>query len=423
MSRVWSAAAEAIARQGLAVTALSAEPCSFADAILDPLGAAHVEACILAAAAGPHGLARLAARLGGDAIALDAVVLKEQLVDDFPVAQFAAVGGWLATAPVRFALAPRSTLAAGRDDAAQLAEALVGYVSPLAEPLLAVVSPSPTFRADVVASRPLTVEPIFGLPLDLVEKVAPEGAGHVSISRYVPTWSGTAPGSLGSAMRRVADLEDWPVAALAVERVTGPDGVNRYLVELPGMRHLGIATDPLDLTGAVSAMALPSTAYTRCVTQALDGAGVPRGADVAIVGHSEGGIVAMDLAGDPHFNGERVRVTHVVVAGSPVSSKQVVAGSRTRVFSVENVNDIVTHLDAVDSGVGPQDAHRLTYQFSADGHDVVGTHDPVRYADGIDALGDSPNPLLREFERGVDVYLHGTATKTVVFAITDGGRP
>jgi hypothetical protein len=137
-----------------------------------------------------------------------------------------------------------------------------------------------------------------------------------------------------------------------------------------------------------------------------------------LVGHSEGGIVAMDLAGDSSFNGRRVNVTHVVVAGSPVSSKPVAAASATKVFSVENVNDIVTHLDAVDSADAAETPARLTYQFSADWHDIVGTHDPDRYAESIERLADSPNPLYRQFEAGAQPYLSGTTT-TSVFKLAD----
>jgi pimeloyl-ACP methyl ester carboxylesterase len=163
-------------------------------------------------------------------------------------------------------------------------------------------------------------------------------------------------------------------------------------------------------------MVLPATAYTRGVVKALDAAGVPRGAPALLVGHSQGGIVAMDLAGDPAFNGERVRVTHVVAAGSPISSKQVVPGSATRVVSVENVNDVVTHLDAVDAA--PETPQRLTYQFAADGHDVVRTHDAGGYARRIEGLDDSPNPLWRAFADGVTPYLRG-ATSTIVFNLAD----
>jgi uncharacterized protein (DUF1697 family) len=87
------------------------------------------------------------------------------------------------------------------------------------------------------------------------------------------------------------------------------------------------------------------------------------------------------------------------------------------VFSVENVNDVVTHLDAVDAA--PETPQRLTYQFSADGHDVVRTHDAARYAQRIDTLDDSPNPLWRGFADDLAPYLRGR-TSTIVFNLADG---
>jgi hypothetical protein len=418
MSQVWAAAARSFASQALSVASLAAESCLVSNAVFDPIGAVRAETSIVAAAAVPHGLAALSARFAVDGLALEATVLKEQVVDDFPLRALADFDEWLATAAVRFPFAPGRTLHDGRQDLTQMGNAMLGYLSPFAEPLLTLFAPSPRFRADAAGRRPLTIEPFFGLPLALVGAVAPDGPGSASISRYQPVWVNTAPGSLGSVLRRIADLEAAPQAALAVERVLGQDGVPRYVVELPGMRHMGVATDPQDLSGSIAAMALPTTAYMRCVGEALDSGGAPRGAEVVLVGHSEGGIVAMDLAGDPSFNGGRVTVTHVVAAGSPISSKQVAPASATRVFSVENVNDVVTHLDAVDSGVAAQSTRRLPYQFSADRHDVAGTHDPMGYAEQLDALADSPNPLLRDFESGVAPYLTG-ATTTTVFTLGD----
>jgi hypothetical protein len=425
------------------VAALAAEPAVVANAVLDPLGAARLERSIMASVAAPRGLAALAAKLERDGLRLEAVVAKEQLVDDFPMRQVETIAGWLATAPIRLSWSPSQTLRAGHHDVVDLGNAVLGYLSPLTEPLLAVLAPSPMFRAGVLARRSVSVDPVFGLPLRGVGAIAPEGPGYVSVSSFRPSWSGTAPNSLATVMHRVAGLEHAPDASLAIERVVGVDGVARYVVELPGMRHMGAAPDPQDLTGAISAVAFPSTAYTRCVAKALDAARVPPGADVMLVGHSEGGIVAMDLAGDSAFNGRRVNVTHVVVAGSPVSSKRVAAASATKVFSVENVNDIVTHLDAVDSadsagcagsagsvnaagsagsvnaaGSAGETPARLTYQFSADRHDIVGTHDPDRYAERIERLADSPNPLYRQFEAGARPYLSGTTT-TSVFKLAD----
>ncbi len=417
MSRVWAAAAKSLAGQALSVVSLAGEPCIATNAVFDPVGAAHADVAILAAAAVPHGLAAMSAKFAADGLALEAVVLKEEFVDDFPVRELAAFDGWLTTAAFRLPFDPGGVLRDGNARLAALSDAGIGYLSPFLEPMLSMLAPSARFRSDVAATRPLQVDPVFGAPLALVGLLAREGPGYVAVSPVRPVWADSPIGSLGSAMRRVSDLEHAPSADLAVERVVAADGTTRWVVELPGMRHMGVSADPEDLSGSVAAMALPATAYTRSVGKALDAAGVPRGAPVLLVGHSEGGIVAMDLAGDPAFNGGRVRVTHVVAAGSPISSKPVAPGSGTAVLSVENVNDIVTHLDAV--AAAPETPQRLTYQFSADAHDVVQTHDAARYAARIEALDGSPNPLWRGFADGVAPYLQG-ATATIVFNLADG---
>jgi pimeloyl-ACP methyl ester carboxylesterase len=199
---------------------------------------------------------------------------------------------------------------------------------------------------------------------------------------------------MASMLDRVADLERQPSASMAIQRVTGTDGVRRYVVLLSGMRQFAPSPDPEDLLGAAAALVGTTTNYTRCVSQALDAAQVPRGAQVLLVGHSEGGLVAMDLAGDGAFSGARVRVTQVVAAGAPISSKMVVFGGGTRVLSIENVHDVVTHLDADDPPIGHQRADRLTYRFAIDEHDVVRSHDVRLYAQQAEVLADSPNPLM-----------------------------
>jgi hypothetical protein len=420
LSAVWRDTAELLARQALSVASVATEPCIFTNACFDPLGAARAEKAIAAAAGAPHGLAALAARIAADGVALEAVVVKEQLVDGLPIRQIGRLESMLVTAPFRLPLAPAATIHQTWQAFTALGGALVGYASPFAELLLATASPSMQFRADVAMRRPVEVDPVAGIPLSTVSALAPEGAGDVSISRYLPLWHNTPPGSVGGLVHRIANLERWPDASLAVDAVTGADGVTRYVVELPGIRHLGASADPQDLSGAVNAMAFSTTAYTRCVGKALDAAGVPRGAQVLLAGHSQGGIVAMDLAGDPAFNGGRVKVTDVVAVGSPISATQVATGSGTRVFSVENVNDLVTHLDAVDSAPnGSAGSQRVAYQFSDDQHAIGATHAATRYAAHLDALAGSPNPLFRQVEANLAPYVIGH-TATTVFTLRDG---
>jgi pimeloyl-ACP methyl ester carboxylesterase len=417
MSSVWGEAATAMAGLGYRVAALATSPELIADALFDPRGALRSERAIVNVAAGPGGLAAMAASLAVDAVLLKAVVAKEKLIDDLPMRQLLGVQKWLLTLPVTLVADPRSTIRRGLASFAELGDALPGYVAPFTETMFAALAPSWRFRADVLARRPLTHDPVFGVPVASTIAFGGRGGGVVTASGAMPAWTNEAAPSIEEMLRRVGDLEGAPAASVAVQRVTGRDGVTRAVVFLPGMRHGGFAADPQDLPGAAAAMVAPATAYTRCVVEALDAAGLPRGAEVVLVGHSEGGLVAMDLAGDPSFNGGRVHVAQVVAAGSPISSK--VAQPGTRVFSVENAHDIVTHLDAVESPMMHQTVDRLTYRFARDEHDVVRTHAVDLYADQMQALAGSPNPLYASVIADLEPYFSGTAT-TAVFTLADG---
>jgi hypothetical protein len=416
---VWAESARTMAGLGCRLAALAASPELFANAALDPPGAARCEVAILHAAVGPAGLVGLAARMAFDSVLLAAVVTKERLVDDLPSRQRMAVEQWLATLPITVAVSPVRAAREGERRLGALAAALPGFVSPYTEIVLGLFAPSERFRLEMAAHRPVSLDPVFGLPIGRFATASESRhQGSVLISRYSPEWHDKPAASIASLLSWVAELEISAEASIAIQRVVGSDGVARYVVALPGIRHLGMTSDPQDLLGAVAAMAATSTGYTRCVRQALDAVGAPQGAEVLLVGHSQGGLVAMDLAGDPAFNGGRVRVTQVVAAGAPISSKPVVAGSGTRVLSIENVHDIVTHLDAVESATAHQSVDRLTYQFAADEHNVVRNHDVSLYAGRMQALADSPNPLLAGVQAGLRPYLSGTAT-TALFTLRD----
>jgi hypothetical protein len=422
MSSVWGEAAASMARVGFQVAALAGSSELLASAMFDPMGAARSEAAILGAAVGPRGLAGLGERLAVDSVLLKAVIAKEQYVDDLPLHQVVALERWLLTLPLEVTLDPSRALRDGTRDSAALANAITGFAAPHTRMLLELFSPSVRFRLDVAQDRAMSVDPVFGLPLAPLIPYSERTGGSVSISRYAPTWGGQPPPSISAMLDRVGDLEDQRAASIAVQRVVGADGVARYIVVLSGMRSMTNTADPEDLLGAGAALLRTTTNYTTCVQEAVDAALVPRGAEVLLVGHSEGGIVAMDLAGDPKFNGDRVRVKLVVAAGSPISSKPVALGSGTRVLSIENVNDIVTHLDAADPPASDQSVERLTYRFADDEHNVVASHDVSLYARRAAGLADSPNPLMIDVQAGLRPFAAGSAT-TTVFTMHDRLTP
>ncbi len=169
---------------------------------------------------------------------------------------------------------------------------------------------------------------------------------------------------------------------LLVQKVTGPDGMTRYVVQLAGMAPGGLRHEsPQDLVGALNAVNRPATPYSRAVTKALRSL-IPSGTDVALVGHSLGGITAMNLAGDRDFCA-LYRVTHVVAIGSPIDGKRP-ADPRTRVCSLVNEHDVVPSLEG-RSSVSPYalPAQFTEFTWTDDTHAFPLCHAAERYAHNL----------------------------------------
>jgi pimeloyl-ACP methyl ester carboxylesterase len=181
------------------------------------------------------------------------------------------------------------------------------------------------------------------------------------------------------------------------------------VVSLPGIHRFDDGPDPMDLYGAVRGLVGGTSAYAPAVAKALDLACVPRGAEVMLVGHSQGGITALDLAADPRFNGQRVRVTHVITAGSPVSGLHPAPGTGSRVLELDNDADLVPQLDLRDSRRGRADG-RIAVVFRrddgsiGDDHSLLATYVPFAAsgafatAPGVADWLASAAPYLRRVE-------------------------
>lgn len=163
-------------------------------------------------------------------------------------------------------------------------------------------------------------------------------------------------GTIGGYLRNIGTVGTG--GTLLVQRVSGPDQVTRYVVQLAGMAADGVRNEsPQDLLGAIHAVARPSTPYSRATARALRTV-VPTGTEIALIGHSLGGITAMNLAADREFCA-LYRVTHVVAVGSPIDGKRP-ADPVTRVCSLINEHDVVPSLEG-RSSVSP---YALPAQFT-----------------------------------------------------------
>lgn len=158
----------------------------------------------------------------------------------------------------------------------------------------------------------------------------------------------------------------------------GPIGItqigdNRYLVQLVGIEELGFWGSERynNLNNAMSEGLGGSSPYQEQVMATIR-AQIPAGAEIVFAGHSEGGIVAQNLAASHEFNvnasswwnypwnearrrigwGQegQYKVTQVITFGSPTSQVPV---SGVNYTMITTTNDPVSHLSVLGRGRGP----------------------------------------------------------------------
>ncbi|MEV8148374.1 hypothetical protein AB0O52_09490 [Arthrobacter sp. NPDC080073] len=97
------------------------------------------------------------------------------------------------------------------------------------------------------------------------------------------------------------------------------DGAGAWVVLIPGTQpgNPPGGSNPLDEAGIAEALGYNSTETSKAIRQALLEAGAAAGETVVAVGHSQGGIHAMNLSKDKAFLAE-YDLKFVVTAGSPV---------------------------------------------------------------------------------------------------------
>lgn len=198
-----------------------------------------------------------------------------------------------------------------------------------------------------------------------------------------------APGDLGDLIDDLADTADGgvPDGVISIQALTDADGNSSYVVQLPGTDEFFSENDIRNMGSNLNLIAGDDTAYADAIQQAMQAAGVRPDDPVMLVGHSQGGMQAAALAGDPDFG---YHVTHVVTAGSPIATSGI--PDDVSVVSLENTGDLVPLLDGESN---PDSAHHTTVQAdvhsgsfgAADGQNhSLSTYGQI--ADAADASGD-----------------------------------
>lgn len=217
--------------------------------------------------------------------------------------------------------------------------------------------------ADALVPIP-SLEPVWdlaGMGVTVGGLLVPRNAVQVSLLGKVPT-SGEPTNNVADALRvldKTQPTNGGTPGTIAVERFLQSNGTKTFMVAIPGTQTFGFDKhNPNDLQSIAQAYRGKPTPTTAQVREALTALGATQADNVVLVGHSLGGINAVNMANDKTFTNQ-FNLKAVVTAGSPVAHLKTPAD--VELLHLEHLQDEVTSLD-----LGKPDAHHNRTVVSVD---------------------------------------------------------
>ncbi|MFT4123026.1 MAG: hypothetical protein QM635_04240 [Microbacteriaceae bacterium] len=144
----------------------------------------------------------------------------------------------------------------------------------------------------------------------------------VTVTRLSTESGSTGVPSLEDLAGRLPTFDADERTRVRIERYRRPGEPDGYIVYIAGTSEWSPtgSDDPMDLTSNIVAMAGRSAASERAVRQAMRQAGVTAANDVVFVGHSQGGLIAHELAASGDYS-----TVGVLEIGSPADQSRLEA--------------------------------------------------------------------------------------------------
>lgn len=202
------------------------------------------------------------------------------------------------------------------------------------------------------------------------------------------------------------------------EHVTiGEDGTQTrsWTVDIRGTQSFAIGQKgPQDMTTNLQGVGGMDSDQFYAIQEAMKDAGIAPGEAVEFAGHSQGGIMAAQLAADPDVRA-RYNVVSVVTAGSPTAT---IAPTDVPVLSYENSGDIVPGLDGYDTqGDNVTTVMFHDYQATCDGTDPVPcSHSAPVY---VEEIRSSLNAAKASTDPGLGALAAAEARRTQALGLTE----
>ena len=148
------------------------------------------------------------------------------------------------------------------------------------------------------------------------------------------------PASISNMLDRLWRLSSKTEPTIGIDLFDNPTGNKTAVVYIPGTQTFGFGdgTNPLDMASNIQAMSGNGDAASeRAVLLAMKQAGIEPSDEVILVGHSQGGMVAGNLAAYP----SGFIAAGLVAIGAPLAH---IKNLKAPVMAIEHVNDPVPNL-------------------------------------------------------------------------------
>ena len=215
-------------------------------------------------------------------------------------------------------------------------------------------------------------------------------------------------GSLGQ------DYEE--AGVISIQRVEHADGRVSWVVYVPGTTDWTVGDgEPQDLLTNLEGVGGTPTAMESAVVTAMRQAGIQPREEVALYGHSQGGITVSNIAADPAIQ-DRYNITTVLTAGSPTAGADI--PDDVHALHLENAGDAVPGLDAAPTPTGP---HRQVAMLDTHQMDMGGyPHASDVYAQATEGLEERAPELAdwrTSFSHASGAGEQGATTTEYTFAV------
>lgn len=217
----------------------------------------------------------------------------------------------------------------------------------------------------------------------------------LTVERVSPAAPLTIDGSVPALLERIEAVNDEGPGVFEVLKVRGSGGPV-FVVVLPGTQGSSIiaSSNPFDPTGVVEAVQYDSVFVTEAVRGALVESGASEGDRVMVVGYSQGGMHAANIAQHPDMI-EDYQLDLVLTAGSPTGAGPSGAASY---LHLEHADDWVHKVDGMPN---PDERGRVTatlrgpvVEITDGGTGLGAAHKLGTYLRGAEAVESSSHPSI-----------------------------